>query len=132
MIKFRLTSGPSAIEGKGVFSSVRIPRRTKIGEVTGDLIPLREARKRARGTCRICLIDLSDTRALDCTKGNIFRFLNHSCMPNAFLRIIRNRVEVYARRAIKTGEEITVDYGETPHGGGMRCTCGHPKCRGVI
>ena len=132
MIRYKVISAPSAIEGDGVFASVRIPRRAKIGEVTGDLISLREARKRARGKCRICLIDVSDTHALDCTKGNVLRLLNHSCKSNAFLRTFCNRVEVYARREIKTGEEITVDYGETPHGGGMRCTCGHPECRDLI
>ena len=80
----------------------------------------------------MCLIDLSDTRALDCTKGNLLRLLNHSCRANAFLRIFRERVEVYARRDIRTGEEITVDYGESPHSGGMKCGCGHKGCRDSI
>jgi SET domain-containing protein len=80
----------------------------------------------------MCLIDLSDTRALDCSRGNALRLLNHSCRSNAFLRIIRERVEVYARRDIGKGEEITVDYGESPHSGGMRCGCGHALCRSRI
>lgn len=129
MINYDVIFAPSAIDGNGVFASATIPRRAKIGEVTGDLISRRQARKRARGARRIYLVDVSDTHALDCAGGNLLRFLNHSCRPNAFLRIIRNRVEVYAGRDIAIGEEITVDYGETPHGGGMRCACGRRECR---
>ncbi len=132
MIKYDVDFATSTIDGHGVFACTTIPRRAKIGEVTGEIISLREARRRARGRRRLCLIDVSDTHALDCSKGNLLRHLNHSCGPNAFLRIYRNRVEVYAIRTIKNGEEITVDYGETPHGGGMRCACGHDRCRSII
>lgn len=124
--------GPSTIEGTGVFAGRRIPGRRKIGEVGGELIPVRAARRRAKERCRICLIDVSDRRALDCTAGNALRHLNHSCRSNAYLRIINERVEVYARRAIGAGEEITVDYGMSPHEGGMRCRCRQPGCRSRI
>ena len=132
MIKFRVRSAPSTIQGTGVFAAVNIPCRAKIGEVTGEIISIRTARRRARESCRLCLIDLSDHHAIDCTQGNIFRLLNHSCRSNAFLRIFRKRIEVYARRDIRTGEEITVDYVESPHSGGMQCRCGHKECRDSI
>ena len=132
MLKYRVRSAPSPIDGVGVFAAVKIPGRVKIGEISGEIITVRTARKRARQGCRLCLIDLSDTHALDCTQGNILRLLNHSCRANAFLRIFRGRVEVYARRDIRAGDEITVDYGESPHSGGMKCGCGHPTCRDRI
>jgi len=78
MINYRIKTAPSAIEGRGVFAQAPIPRRRKIGEVTGEIISVRTARKRAKGKCRICLIDLSNTHALDCTGGNALRLLNHS------------------------------------------------------
>lgn len=131
-LKYPVTSAPSAIEGTGVFAAANIPGRAKIGEVTGEIISVRTARKRARALCRMCLIDLSDTLALDCTMGNALRHLNHSCQANAYLRIFRNRVEVYARQGIRSGAEITVDYGESPHSGGMKCRCGHKDCRDRI
>ena len=37
-----------------------------------------------------------------------------------------------ALRSIKRGAELTVDYGETPHKGGMRCGCGAANCRGIL
>lgn len=132
MIRYALRSAASSIEGTGVFAAARIPRRAKIGEVTGELIPIREARRRAKVRCRICLVDVSDSLALDCTQGNILRHLNHSCGANAFLRIIRGRVEVYALRGIRKHQEITVDYGVSPHRGGMRCACGQESCRDRI
>ena len=132
MINYNVKSGRSTIEGTGVFAAAKIPQRAKIGEVTGEIISVREARKRARGKCRMCLIDLSHTHALDCTKGNALRHLNHSCGPNVFMRIFRNRVEIYAKRDIRSGEELTLDYGETPHDDGMKCRCGHRDCRNKI
>ena len=132
MIKYEIKSGRSAIEGTGVFAAMKVPRRAKIGEVTGEVISIREARKRARGKCKMCLIDLSHTHALDCTRGNALRHLNHSCGPNVFMRIFRNRVEIYAKRDITSGEELTLDYGETPHDDGMQCRCGHRDCRSKI
>jgi len=132
MINYRIGSARSDIEGRGVFSREKIPGRRKIGEVTGELISVRTARKRAKGKCRICLIDLTNTLALDCTGGNVLRLLNHSCRSNAFLRICRNRVEVYAKRDIRKGEEITVDYVESAHSGGMKCGCGQKGCRDTI
>lgn len=132
MLNYPVIAAPSGIEGSGVFAAAAVPRRSKIGELTGELITVRTARSRARGSTRIYLVDVSDTHALDCTKGNQLRHLNHSCGSNAFLRIIRNRVEVYAKRDIGKGEEITVDYGETPHRGGMKCRCGSAACRDRI
>jgi SET domain-containing protein len=132
MLRYKIISAPSRIDGRGAFAAVRIPGRAKIGEVTGELVSIRTARRLARDRCRMCLIDVSSTKALDCTQGNVLRHVNHSCRPNAFLRIFRERVEVYARQDIRRGQEITVDYGESPHEGGMKCRCGHRDCRDRI
>ncbi len=132
MLRYKVRTARSSIEGRGTFAAVTIPGRAKIGEITGELISVRTARRRAKGRCRMCLIDISRMKALDCTNGNALRFLNHSCRPNAFLRVFGERVEVYARRRIRNGEELTVDYGESPHSGGMKCRCGAPDCRDRI
>jgi SET domain-containing protein len=60
------------------------------------------------------------------------RFTNHSCEPNARLSIDNGRVEFYALRVIATGEELTVDYGETHHAGRLACRCGAASCRGAL
>lgn len=39
-------------------------------------------------------------------------YLNHSCFPNAEIRRERNYYTTYARKEIKPGDEITVNYTE--------------------
>lgn len=78
------------------------------------------------------LVEFSRRWALDLTSGNAFRHLNHSCQSNCYLRVFRRRVEVYSRGPIPAGEELTVDYGETMHRGGMTCRCGAARCRSKI
>lgn len=123
---------PSALVGRGLFASVAIPARAKIGEFEGETIGLREARRRARGRSVIAIVEL-DRHALDATRMTRgFRFINHSCDPNTYMRCTPERAEFYALRPIEAGEELTVDYGESHHDGKLRCRCGAARCRGFI
>ena len=127
-----LTVGPSGITGLGLFSGTRIPARAKIGEFEGEVIGLKEARRRARGRRIVAIVEL-ERHALDATESpRGFRFINHSCAPNTFFRCTPERAEVYALRAIRRGEELTVDYGESQHDGKLPCRCGAVRCRGYI
>jgi len=120
----------SAIDGSGVFATARIPARRKLGELSGEIISHREARKRARGRRRIAIVEFDDGYALDASvNSNAFRYTNHSCAPNAYMRIAGQRVEFYSLRAITPGEEITCRYGETQHEGTVACRCGRGRCR---
>lgn len=124
---------PSPIDSRGVFATARLPARRKIGELAGERISLREARRRARGRRRIAIVEFEDGTALDAAVGgNAFRYVNHSCEPNAYIRRYRGRVEIWTLRSIGPGEEITCDYGETQHDGTLRCRCGSAKCRGYL
>ena len=109
-----------------------LPARRKIGEVGGRRVSLPRALRRVERDDRIYLVELDERTALDCSRGNAFGKLNHRCSPNCYLRVIRRRVEVYTLRAIRAGEELTVDYGVTPHRHGMVCRCGSGSCRGRI
>lgn len=120
----------STIDGQGVFALRRIPARRKLGELAGELISLREARRRAKKLERIAIVEFDDGTAIDASiGGNAFRYTNHSCAPNAYMRIAGRRVEFYSLRAIKPGEEITCRYGDTQHEGTVPCKCGRGKCR---
>jgi hypothetical protein len=122
----------SAIHGQGIFIKIGIDGRYKLGEINGELVRLPGARKKIETQSAIYFIELSDEWALDCSQGNILKFLNHSCKPNCYLRIYRNKVEVYSLGKIEAGTELTIDYGETPHKYGMKCNCGVEDCRGLI
>jgi SET domain-containing protein len=127
-----LAVGPSRICGRGLFAGCAIPGRAKIGEFEGEVVGLREARRRARGRRVVAIVEL-DRWAIDARGMRTgFRFINHSCRPNTFLRRTRDRAEFYALRDIAPGEELTVDYGESHHEGRLRCLCGAPGCRGWI
>ena len=122
----------SPIQGRGLFATAALPARRKLGEISGKLVPLPQARQKIANRPRIYLIELTRRFALDCTRGNCFKYLNHSCRPNCYLRVLRRTVEVYTLRPIAAGAELTVDYGLTPHEGGMKCRCGHERCKGVL
>jgi SET domain-containing protein len=123
---------PSRLVGKGLFAGTRIPARAKVGEFEGEVIGLREARRRAKGRAIIAIVEL-ERHALDATRmKHGFRFINHSCEPNTFFRCTPERAEIYALREIRRGEELTVDYGESQHDGALRCRCGAARCRGYL
>jgi SET domain-containing protein len=131
--KYRVDVRPSRIDGQGAFAAEAIPARRKIGEVRGEPISVREARRRARTLARIMIVEVSDRRAIDASAStDPLRFTNHSCAPNAVLRIRQGRVEIYAMRAIAPGEELTVDYGESHHEGRLACRCGAARCAGKL
>lgn len=56
--------------------------------------------------------------------------INHACEPNAWLE----GLDVVARRAIRAGEEITMDYATFMNElmPSFECTCGASSCRGTI
>ncbi len=122
----------SRINGRGVFAVRALPARRKLGELTGRLVRLPAARREVENRRRIFLVELTTRTALDCSAGNVLRHLNHACAPNCYLRVRGYVIEVYTLRPLAEGEELTIDYGQTPHRGGMRCTCGAPGCRGRL
>ena len=131
--RFALSVAPSVIDGLGVFAAERIPARRKLGELRGASISVAEARRRAKGRERIHIVEISDKRAIDATDStDAVRQINHSCGPNAVLRIRQGRVEFYALRDIQVGEEVTVHYGESHHEGRLRCRCGAANCSGKL
>ena len=131
--KYAVEVKPSAIDGQGAFAAEPVPARRKIGEIRGEAISVKEARRRAKGLARIMIVELSERRAIDASaSADPLRFTNHSCRPNASLRIRQGRVEFYAMRDLAVGEEITVNYGETHHEGRLACRCGAPACVGRL
>ena len=131
--RFALKVDLSPIDGLGVFAAEAIPERRKIGELRGEAISVREARRRAKGRERIHIVEVSTTRAVDATDSkDALRNINHGCAPNAQLRIRQGRVEFYALRDIEPGEELTCDYGESHHEGRLTCRCGAPNCAGRL
>ncbi len=112
--------------GLGLFALEAIPAGKCLIEYTGLLITAEEAR-RSRSKY---LFEVDEKRAIDGSpRSNLARYLNHSCRPNAEGLSSRRRIWIWSKKAIKAGEEITIDYGKeymdehiTPKG----CKC--KKC----
>jgi len=132
-LNFKLENKPSKIDGKGAFALQKIEARKKIGNLGGEVISLREARRRAKLIKRVAMVEFGDGRALDASVNpNELRYVNHSCKPNSYMRVCYSRVEFYALRNIKKGEELTCNYGPTHHDGKLKCRCGAPGCIGYL
>ncbi|XP_055909464.1 probable histone-lysine N-methyltransferase CG1716 isoform X2 [Eupeodes corollae] len=81
---------------------------------------------------------LRSDAVIDATaKGNISRFINHSCEPNAETQkwTVNGelRIGFFSRKSIMPGEEITFDYQYQRYGKeAQRCYCESANCRGWI
>jgi uncharacterized protein len=133
VLKFSILNKPSLIDGTGAFARENIPARRKLGDLGGEVISLKEARKRAAKVKRVAMVEFGDGRALDASiHANELRYINHSCQPNTYMRVAYSRVEFYSLRNIRKGEELTCNYGETHHDGKLKCRCGAPGCKGYL
>lgn len=120
----------SSIYGQGCFALVPFARRKKIAAYAGELVRgKRRIQARLREQEAIKIIQLNDDLAIDATVGaDATAYINHSCAPNAYMRIAPgNRVIFFALRDIAAGEEITMDYRDPTHP--EVCRCGAPNCR---
>ena len=135
--------GRSGIHGAGVYARIAIPDGHLIVEYRGERITKAESVRReqarlerirqGRETCTY-IFDLNRRHDLDGRRrGNVSRFINHSCTPNCRSELNHGRIWIIATRDIAPDEEITFDYGfpfrdwaENP------CRCGSPRCAGFI
>jgi SET domain-containing protein len=132
LVSGRLRVKKSKIYGKGCFALTHFPARKKIESYAGELIKGSrkiQARIRRQAESAIKIITLDEETAIDgAVGGNETAYINHSCDPNAFIRIVPGlKVAVFARRDIQPGEELTINYRDPEHP--EVCRCGAPNCR---
>ena len=125
--------GASKIDGKGCFATAFFPKGRKIAELTGERVSRVEAARRMRGRERLHICAIDSYWGIDGSRGgNGSQFINHSCQPNTYMKIIYGHILFYALRDIHPGEELTLDYVESYHPDTKRCRCKAPGCRGTI
>ena len=147
----RIVARRSPIHGNGVFAVAPIKKGEEIIEYKGTMMTHDEADDMygdGGETGHTFLFTLNDDYIIDANrKGNIARWINHSCNPNCEAFVEENekgnsrkdRVIIEAKRNIKAGEELTYDYGivlEVAHTARLKklwvCLCGSPKCTGTL
>ncbi|XP_028317360.1 histone-lysine N-methyltransferase 2B isoform X3 [Gouania willdenowi] len=130
----------SEIHGRGLFCKRNIEAGEMVIEYAGTVIRAvltdkREKYYDGKGIgCYMFRID--DFDVVDATmQGNAARFINHSCEPNCYSRVInvdgRKHIVIFALRKIYRGEELTYDYKFTieDESNKLHCNCGTRRCR---
>ncbi|KAJ8289768.1 hypothetical protein GJAV_G00005120 [Gymnothorax javanicus] len=130
----------SAIHGRGLFCKRNIDAGEMVIEYSGIVIrsvltDKREKYYDGKGIgCYMFRID--DFDVVDATMhGNAARFINHSCEPNCYSRVInvegQKHIVIFALRKIYRGEELTYDYKFPIEDASNKllCNCGARRCR---
>lgn len=122
MQKFRVKRG---LSGLGLFATADIPAETYLTEYVGEKVSDAEADRRGGKY----LFKISDEWTIDGrSRENLARYFNHSCAPNCYAELDEDaeRVYFYTEETVRSGDELTVDYGQqyfdieiAPHG----CRC---------
>jgi SET domain-containing protein len=131
---FKLEIRPSKIHRWGVYAGQNIPARRKVIEYTGERINRKETRRRSDEQARmIYLFTLDNYWTLDGSVGGSgAQYINHCCDPNIRTVIQKGHILYMTKRAIRKGEELTVDYHFAKDIEEVLCKCGAAQCRGTI
>jgi len=128
----------SKIHGRGLFCKRNIDAGEMVIEYAGEVIRAsltdkREKYYESKGIgCYMFRID--DDEVVDATMhGSAARFINHSCEPSCFSKVInvegKKHIVIFAMRPIKRGEELTYDYKFPIEDVKIPCSCGSKRCR---
>jgi SET domain-containing protein len=129
---FDIYIGESKIHRRGIYTREHIPPRRKVIEYTGERINRAETKRRGQGSLTY-LFTLNDYWTIDGSVGGSgAELINHSCNPNIYSMIFKGHILYMSRRAIRPGEELTVDYRFDKKIGKVACRCGAENCRGTI
>ncbi len=130
---FALRLGRSKIHRWGIYAAEPIPAGRKVIEYVGERISRRETKRRSDTREFNYLFTLDNYWTIDGSVGGSgAEYINHSCDPNIQARILRGHILYFALRAIRKGEELTVDYHFSKDVEKVPCACGSKKCRGTI
>uniref|UniRef100_A0AAY4DCQ1 [histone H3]-lysine(4) N-trimethyltransferase n=2 Tax=Denticeps clupeoides TaxID=299321 RepID=A0AAY4DCQ1_9TELE len=140
--KKRLRFGRSRIHDWGLFAEEPIAADEMVIEYVGQVIrqeiaDMRERRYEDEGIGSSYLFRVDQDTIIDATKcGNLARFINHSCNPNCYAKIItvesQKKIVIYSRQPIAVNEEITYDYKFPIEDEKIPCLCGAENCRGTL
>lgn len=144
-LKFRkkqLKFAKSRIHDWGLFALEPIAADEMVIEYVGQMVRPIMADRREQfytqigiGSSYLFRVDVETI--IDATKcGNLARFINHSCNPNCYAKVItvegQKKIVIYSKQPINVNEEITYDYKFPLEDEKIVCLCGAPQCRGFL
>uniref|UniRef100_UPI0037E9BD1E histone-lysine N-methyltransferase SETD1B-A n=1 Tax=Semicossyphus pulcher TaxID=241346 RepID=UPI0037E9BD1E len=132
----------SHIHDWGLFAQEPIAADEMVIEYVGQNIrqviaDMREKRYEEEGIGSSYMFRVDHDTIIDATKcGNFARFINHSCNPNCYAKVItvesQKKIVIYSRQPINVNEEITYDYKFPIEDEKIPCLCGAENCRGTL
>jgi len=126
-----ITIAPSRIEGFGIFAARPFARREQIRQINmvREITPENPLRPDLGERADHC--DYPDGKMV--LLGYPDRHVNHSCDPNAYVIYAGDTSWFVARRELRLGDEITIDYNINISGGtAWPCRCGAARCTGMV
>lgn len=128
--------------GWGLIAAEQIRAGDFLIEYVGEVIDDKTCEERLwgmkdRGESNFYMCEINREMVIDATfKGNVSRFINHSCCPNTQIQKWQIdeeiRIGVFAISDIREGEAISYDYQFIPFGQEQDCFCGASACRGKL
>jgi uncharacterized protein len=140
----RIVMRRSGIHGRGVFVRSLIREDETVCEYKGEIVSEAEVARRypedRQGLNHTFVFGIAPDHNIDGgSKGNIARWINHSCAPNCDTYEKDKRLFIRAIRDILPGEELSYDYcieaGERitrEVKARWPCWCGASGCRGTV
>ncbi len=126
----RIERRRSRVHGWGVFACEPIAKNKRIIDYAGEKISHKESVKRETRYLKrrhIWCFKLNNRWVIDgAVRGNLARFINHSCTPNCYAQIVDSTIWIRAARGIAPGEELTYNY-NTDGDATIPCRC-RPDC----
>jgi SET domain-containing protein len=124
----------SKIHDWGLVALEPIEAEDFVIEYVGELIrpkisDIRERQYEKMGIGSSYLFRVDHEYVVDATKrGGLARFINHSCEPNCYTKIInvegQKKIFIYAKKPILAGEELTYNYKFPLEEKKIPCNCG--------
>ncbi|XP_062854258.1 histone-lysine N-methyltransferase SETD1B-A [Trichomycterus rosablanca] len=140
--KKKLRFSRSRIHEWGLFAEEPIAADEMVIEYVGESIrqviaDMRERRYEQEGIGSSYLFRVDLDTIIDATKcGNLARFINHSCNPNCYAKVItveaKKKIVIYSRQPIGVNEEIMYDYKFPIEDEKIPCLCGAENCKGTL
>lgn len=130
-------------KGWGLRTTTELPANSFIMEYVGEVIRSKEFRSRVKKYTKQKIkhhyfMALRSDEIIDATcKGNLTRFINHSCEPNCETQKWtvngQLRIGFFTIKDLQPGDEVTFDYQFQRYGRkAQKCYCEAPSCRGFI
>lgn len=121
----------SRLHGYGVFALESINKNKRIIDYAGELISNKESESREdkyleEGCIWVFRVNRNWSRDA-AVGGNVSRFINHSCKPNCYIKVVDRTIWVRAAKNIRKGQELTYDY-NTEGDKVIPCQC-RPGCK---